>query len=228
MADKSNQLTYDGLHATKYATYRLTRATVKKIPFTHDYSDNDDISEVRFFMRGPGTTTTAVVQLTLENNASQVDMTTDGECTITIDDDDTRGLELGIYKFGVEFVDDLGDEQAPITGTIELTDEVVHDDATAAYLSWTTRSTYDTNLDAILLCNEGTTLASDASASDGTITVTSVTPFSAGDDITIHDATNSETHTIAAGGISGSVITLDGTTLANAYLDDVTVVVKDF
>lgn len=227
----TDQTTLDGLHATEGKDWIHTRSTGREIVFSHQFGASTNIDEAYFTMRN--SSDTAVIQLTLESHAAHFDFTTDNEGQILLDDPGTNdsvtsGLAVGDYDYGVMLIGSDGIKQVPIKGTITLTDEEVRDDATAAYLSWQTRSTIDSVYNALLLCNAGTTLASDASSGAGTITVTSASQFSAGDTIHIRDTTNSESHDIAAGGISGTTITLDGTTLANSYTALVTVAVKEF
>ena len=227
MADRE-QTSLAGLHKTVTKNYVHTRATQREISGKHEFGASTNISTFRFFMRLQSDDY-AYVQLSAANQPTQIDLDTDNEFTILLLDDDTRGLDLGDYDYGVEIVGTDGAEQAPLVGVITLTDEIVYDSDEAWELSYTTKSTYDSLIDGLLECNIATTLAVDADATDGTITVTAIpTGLAAADDITIADGTNAETHTIAAGGISGTVITLDATTLANDYTADKTVVVKVF
>jgi hypothetical protein len=233
MAQNNEQATLNNQHATVTKNWTMTRATGKEIIGNHDFGASTNINAIRCVVRDSDGD--AIIDFSADVSGaatysdSHFNLTVDNVFEVYFDDEDTRGLTVDTpFDYGVLITGTDSVDQAPMVGQVTFTDQVVHDDDTAAYESWTTRADRDAVIDALLACNYATTLASDAAASDGTITVTSAALFSPGDNITIIDDTNSESHDIAAGGISGAVITLDATTLANAYTADETVVIKEF
>ena len=105
MAKKSNQLTYYGLHATRTSSHEMRRGTVKTITFNHDYSDNDDINEIYFVMEKSAGD--EWVNLSLDQDAAQFDLSTDGELTIILLEADTAGVDLAVYQAACKTVDNL-------------------------------------------------------------------------------------------------------------------------
>lgn len=222
------QLTLDGLHQTQIVSYEMTRDTVKKLEFTHDFTATD-IDEAYVTLRD--SSDVDVLTLTLEYHPTRWNLATDNEGEITFDDDDTAGLNANVdYKVGVMLVDVDGNNQVPIVGTIRFIDQIVYDDATAGYETWQTRAERDALLDALLETACASAVSVTAASGAGSITLEDASVLSAGDNFTLFDATNSEKHGVDS--ITNNVVTLsaagDGATLVNGFTKDISVAIKDF
>lgn len=148
----------------------------------------------------------------------------DGSSTVLIVPENSEDKTAGNYYFDVQFTliytDDAGNNvvHSPVSGRWSIEGDVTYDSGSSTALTRGTRTGFETSLTALedfesdmLTLFNATRLAADAASGAGTITVDSVTSanLSAGDNfyLTLDDGTR-EAHDVAAGGISGNVVTL--------------------
>lgn len=173
----------------------------------------------------------SLAQFVASNGSNEVEISSDalpaqvtiadGQTTITWLNADTAGLS-GSFPFQFKLTLTSGAEFTPIPGTLKITADLIDDAAVASYLSRVKRSEFD----ALLVLEQAvqanvmsaaniTQLTSAAASGASTITVDSVAQLTAGDTIiVVLDSGAYDEHNIAAGGITGYVVTLDATTLS--------------
>lgn len=93
---------------------------------THTFGEAANVAEVRFFVRTEPDGD-LVVGLTLTDNASQINLTVDNKCTITLLPDDTDGKIAGNHWYDVEIEHDDGRVITFQIGGFELIPDIASD-----------------------------------------------------------------------------------------------------
>lgn len=219
------QLSLSELHKTEIRNIQVTRATKVTMEFTHGFGVSTNITSWRYFWRKKerdDTNQTVVLSLSSTYHSAQMDLTTSGEGILTIDDEDTRGLDTSLtYDHGLEMIGTGNVEIVPFVGDAKLLYEVVEDSESAPYLSKTTKAVMDANLDALFDCAEAGVLSAQVVPTGVTFSFDSVpVTWVTSSTITVNDGTNYEA--LVVNTISGTdVVFSSGAT--NTYEADYTI-----
>lgn len=202
----SEQLLYNGSWGTAYVDYEFPLGDDRELVFSHQLGAAGNIQEARIELELNGV---PVFQKTLEDHAAQWDFDTAGTGIFHFLSGDTAGLPAGTYEFAVELVTMAGLVNTPIIGRLVLRPGVIDDDALAAYLSWTTLSAFNSQID-ILLNDHDAALVTEGAASGATVVVVNnPAPFSTGDTVSVQLGLGETTYqSVEIDSIDGDELTL--------------------
>lgn len=202
----SEQLLYNGSWGTAYADYEFPLGDDRELVFSHQLGAAGNIQEARIELELNGV---PVFQKTLADHPELWDFATPGSGKFHFLAAGTAGLGASTYDLAVEIVTMAGLVNTPIIGRLTLRPGVVDDDASAAYLSWTTLDVFNSQMD-ILLNDHDAALVAEAAASGATVVVVNnPAPFSVGDTVSVQLGLGALTYqSVEIDSISGDELTL--------------------
>lgn len=214
----TKQITYDPDFTPARVDIEQIRGDDVILAFPHNFGASTAVSEVRYFLRRVSDDA-VMLAITLEDDSDQIDLTTDNWCQITIFDTNTQGITTSAaYEYAVEMVNTAARTETPIYGSHSFVGDVVHDDETAAPLSWATRQSLQDQIDDLwtwLALGSYVTVAAEAGGDTIQTADTTDAIFAATDDIYV-TLDSGVIQTIAAANVdtvSDGLITLTGDTL---------------
>lgn len=196
----------------------MMRGDTKDITFAHDLGSSTSVKTAQLEIETNDDAATIQLSLTLADHPAQWDFSTDDAGTIDILADDTATLDFGSYRYAIQLTDMSDRVYTTQWGLITFDNDVVNNNGTSPYPSWTTLDDFNTTLNELLTCANASKLT--VAATGGAMTTLDVADgdiFTALDDIRL-SLTNGNYEDDIVASMSSNEITLTSTIAGEAAI----------